>query len=301
MRRESSPSLAARLREREQKPWSTIKKWITSGKVFVDGVRITDPGFRAAEGADIELRLAAPRPTSGPRIEIVFQDAHLVVIDKPSGVSSVPYERGERGTAIDLLRSAWRSRGESATGPILVVHRIDKETSGLMMFAREKSAEVGLARQLREHSVERRYECVAHGAVESQTIISHLVRDRGDGLRGSTRRRTPRGKPLGKRSVTHIQARQSLRGATLCNVTLETGRTHQIRIHLAEAGHPLVGDRVYTRDFVRDGKPLLESPRLLLHAATLGFQHPATGEMLRFESAWPGDFADAARKLGYRD
>src|SRR5689334_9781114 len=215
--------------------------------------------------------MAAPRPRDPEREGVlVFDDADVVVIDKPSGISSVPYEEREVGTAMDLIRGAWRRMGKPATSvPLHVVHRIDRATSGLLMFAKTKRAEVGLAAQLRAHTMERTYLCVAHGTVTSRRIESVLIADRGDGLRGSTTRRDQ-----GKRAVTHVEAREALRGATLCAVRLETGRTHQIRIHLAEAGHPLVGEQVYIRDYAG---PVIAAARLMLHAATLGFVLPVSG------------------------
>ena len=265
-------------------PWAQVKRLVATGKVLVDGARVTDEGARVKAGSEVALRMAAPR-RSGEEAEVrlVHEDTHVVIIDKPSGVSSVPYEEKEQGTAMDLVRDAWRRMGRPATAtPLFVVHRIDKDTSGLLAFAKTKRAERGLAMLFRTHAVERMYLCVAHGSVAAQRIESNLVTDRGDGLRGSTR--FP---GQGKRAVTHVTPRQRLRGATLCEVRLETGKTHQIRIHLAERGHPLVGERVYVRDFA--GEPLA-APRLLLHAATLGFVHPVTGEKLAFQSPLPEDF-----------
>jgi 23S rRNA pseudouridine1911/1915/1917 synthase len=212
------------------------------------------------------------------------------VIDKPAGISSVPYDDRETGTAMDLVRGAWRRMGKPATSVALhVVHRIDRATSGLLMFAKSKRAELGLAAQLRVHTMEREYRCVAHGVVTPRRIESYLVADRGDGLRGSTSR-----VHQGKRAVTHVDVVRTLRGATLCAVRLETGKTHQIRIHLAESGHPLVGEDVYIRDF--RGTPIA-SPRLLLHAATLGFEHPITGERVRLAADLPEDFTAVLDRL----
>ncbi len=284
-------ALAAFVRERTGRPWSEVKRWIDTGKVFVDGERSVDAGRRLAPGQRVEVRMAAPRRREGPEVRIVFEDAHLVVIDKPAGVSSVPYEEKETGTAMDLVRDAWRRQGKPATSvPLHVVHRIDKDTSGLLVFAKTKRAERGLATQLRAHTVERSYVCVAHGDVAAGRIESELVPDRGDGLRGSAR-----WAGQGKRAVTHVSPVRRLRGATLCDVRLETGKTHQIRIHLSESGHPLVGERVYIRDF---RGPEIPSPRLLLHAATLGFEHPVTGQRIRFESALPPDFTEVMARLG---
>jgi len=288
---EPGATLAAFVKARAAVAWSVAKRQILAGKVFVDGAVATEIDRRLATGEVVELRSGAPRPRDPAREgSLVYDDAHVVVIDKPSGVSSVPYEDREPGTAMDLVRGAWRRAGKPATSvPLHVVHRIDRATSGLLMFAKTKKAELGLAAQLRAHAMERSYVCVAHGAVTSRRIESMLARDRGDGLRGSTTRRDQ-----GKRAVTHVEARQALLHATLCDVRLETGKTHQIRIHLAEAGHPLVGEQVYIRDFAG---PILTSPRLMLHAATLGFEHPVTGARVALASPLPEDFVAVVDRL----
>jgi 23S rRNA pseudouridine1911/1915/1917 synthase len=283
---EGGTALAAFLRARlGGLPWTQVKRLVGSGKVSVDGSVVTEDGHRVTAGATVALRMSSRRPDEPGQasVRLVHEDLHLVVIDKPSGISSVPYDDKEQGTALDLVRAAWRKLGRPATStPLFTVHRIDKETSGLLVFAKTKRAERGLAMQFRTHAVERMYLCVAHGDVKAARIESMLVEDRGDGLRGSTRFPNQ-----GKRAVTHVTPRHRLPGATLCEVRLETGKTHQIRIHLSERGHPLVGERVYIRDF--QGEPIV-APRLYLHAATLGFVHPVTGAELRFESPLPPDF-----------
>ena len=248
------------------------------------------------------MRARRPAP-KGPAVRIVYDDRHVVVIDKPVGVSSVPYEKRETDTAMDLLRAAWRRADRSAGRvPLHVVHRIDKATSGLLAFAKSKRAERGIAAQLRAHTVQRTYLCVAHGRVRSQRIESLLVRDRGDGLRGTTGH--PKRANQGKRAITHVQAVETSSRATLCEVRLETGRTHQIRIHLAELGrgsgypgHPIVGEHVYIRDYLAAGGQLIDSPRLLLHATTLDFEHPVNGQLVELESPLPKDFAAVLRAL----
>jgi len=290
-------TLAAFVKARAGVPWSVAKRQIASGKVFVDGARVTAIDHRLAAGQRVEVRANAPRPRDPAREGVlVHDDPHVVVIDKPAGVSSVPYEDREGGTAMDLVRGAWRRMGRPATEvPLHVVHRIDRATSGLLMFAKTKRAELALAAQLRAHAMERTYLCVAHGAVASRRIWrieSQLVRDRGDGLRGSTTRAGQ-----GKRAVTHVIAREALRGATLCEVRLETGKTHQIRIHLAEAGHPLVGEQVYIRDHEGAGRRVIPAPRLMLHAATLGFAHPVTGARVALASPPPPDFTAVVDQL----
>ncbi len=284
-------TVAAFVKERANVAWSVAKRHVTSGKVFVDGARVVEVDHRLAAGQAVELRLAAPRPHDPEREGVlVFDDPHVVVIDKPAGVNSVPYEDRETGTAMDLIRGAWRRQGKPATSIALhIVHRIDRATSGLLMFAKTKRAEVGLAAQLRAHEMARQYRCVAHGVVVPGRIESQLVPDRGDGLRGSTTQRD-----RGKRAVTHVEVERALRGATLCRVRLETGRTHQIRIHLSESGHPLVGEEVYIRDH---GGPVIASPRMLLHAATLGFVHPITGERVELRAPLPPDFTAMLDKL----
>jgi 23S rRNA pseudouridine1911/1915/1917 synthase len=284
-------TLAAFVKARTAVAWSVAKRQIATGKVFVDGACVTAIDLRLAAGQSIELRSHAPRPHDPAREGVlVYDDAHVVVIDKPTGVNSVPYEDRETGTAMDLVRGAWRRAGKPATTVALhVVHRIDRATSGLLMFAKTKQAEMGLAAQLRAHAMQRTYVCVAHGAVTSRRIESFLVSDRGDGLRGSTTR-----PGQGKRAVTHVTARQALHHATLCEVRLETGKTHQIRIHLSEAGHPLVGEEVYIRDYAG---PILTAPRLMLHAQTLGFDHPATGARVELSSPLPPDFRAVVERL----
>lgn len=288
---EPGVTLAAFVKARTGVAWTVAKRQIAAGKVFVDGARVTAIDHRLAAGQQVALNPQAPRPLDPAREGVlVYDDPHVVVIDKPAGVNSVPYEDRETGTAMDLIRGAWRRAGKPATTIALhVVHRIDRATSGLLMFAKSKKAELGLAAQLRAHAMERMYVCVAHGQVSSRRIESFLVEDRGDGLRGSTTRRDQ-----GKRAVTHVEARQALHHATLCDVRLETGKTHQIRIHLAEAGHPLVGEPVYIRDFPG---PILTASRMMLHAATLGFEHPVTGARVALRSALPPDFTAVVDRL----
>jgi 23S rRNA pseudouridine1911/1915/1917 synthase len=284
-------TVAAFVKSRANVAWTVAKRHVSTGKVFVDGAVITEVDHRLATGQSVELRMAAPRPRDPDREGVlVYDDAHVVVIDKPAGINSVPYEERETGTAMDLVRGAWRRMGKQATSvPLHVVHRIDRAPAGLLCCAKTKLAELGLAAQLRAHTMERMYICVAHGVVTPRTIVSNLIADRGDGLRGSTT--DPN---RGKRAVTHVTVRKALRGATLCEVRLETGKTHQIRIHLAEAGHPLVGEPVYIRDY-RGG--LLTSGRLMLHAATLGFEHPVTGERVSLSAALPPDFTAVVDRL----
>jgi 23S rRNA pseudouridine1911/1915/1917 synthase len=295
--REAKKTLAALLRAHQPElAWSRARKLVETGKVSVDGEPVLDPTLRlrAGQSVGVDERLKAPLPPIRGRL--VFEDAHVVVVDKPTGVSSVPYEAREQGTAMDLVRELWRRGGPRSRRPtevpLHVVHRIDKDTSGLLLFAKTKAAERALGALFRSHDVERTYLCVVHGQLTDRRLESRLVVDRGDGLRGSTRR-----PGQGKRAVTHVRVREALAQAALCEVQLETGKTHQIRIHLAENGHPLVGERVYIRDFTRAGHTPIAASRLLLHAATLGFEHPITKKRVRLESPLPEDFLAELQRL----
>ncbi len=290
-------TLAAALREHlPDHSWRQVRELCASGKVTVDGERVIEPAHRLAGGENVAWNMGRPDPrrrVERPGFRIVFEDGHLIVIEKPEGVSTVPYERKESGSALDLVREAWRRQGRRATAtPLYTVHRIDKDTSGLVCFAKTKLAERGLHKIFKEHLAEREYTAVAQGQVRAGRIESRLIENRGDGLRGSSKRFGD-----GQHAITDVEVIESLRGATLCRVRLRTGRTHQIRIHLSEQGHPLVGESVYIRDLLRrNGKPI-PSDRLLLHAATLGFDHPVTGERLRFSAPPPPEFVAMVTKL----
>ena len=292
--------------------WGTARAWIASGKIRVAGEVVTEPTTRVRAGQTIDFDERAPRPTSGDLADlaIVYVDAHLVVVAKPPGMNTVPYAgsitRNSRHPAdratLDANVRAWLSRHTSAhrkrdVRPNLgVVHRLDKETSGLVVFTRTWLAKQSLTAQFRKHAVERRYLAIAHGAVTSRTIRSFLVDNRGDGLRGSMRGSSRQPTAAGAReAVTHVEFVESLAGATLIECRLETGRTHQIRIHLSEAGHPLVGERVYVRGWA--GRPI-PAPRLMLHATQLGFVHPATQETVCWEEAMPRDMCEVCSRLG---
>jgi 23S rRNA pseudouridine1911/1915/1917 synthase len=292
---DAAGTLAAALRRRlAGRSWSDVKRLCESGKVRLDGHPALDPAARVRAGQRLAIDMNAPRPRAVVAgFRLVHDDAHLVVIEKPSGISSVPYERKESGTAMDLIREAWRHGGRRATvTPLYVVHRIDKDTSGLLCFAKTRLAERGLHTIFQRHEATREYLAVAEGRVESRRIESSLIADRGDGIRGSTRRPGE-----GQHAVTHVTAVGPLRGATLCRVRLETGRTHQIRIHLAEAGHPIVGETVYVRDLRRAGGEPMAAARLMLHAATLGFIHPVSGARLDFQAEPPPDFLEIQHRL----
>jgi len=291
--RPAEPTLAAIVRERTGAAWSRARSLCKEGRVTVNGQPCFDPALRVPPGTAVVVDEHAPkvRPGALPESAIVFFDHDVVVVDKPAGMLSIPYEPGDKDTLIDGTRSVLRRSGARARRPELgVVHRLDKETSGVMVFSRTLDAKRVLEDQFREHSIERVYHAIAHGAVSARRVETHLILDRGDGIRGSYGLfRRPRGgiPPEAKRSVTHIRPIAQLAGATLVECRLETGRQHQIRIHLSELGHPLVGERVYIRDYA--GRKI-EAMRPMLHARVLGFMHPRTGQRMSFEREAPGDF-----------
>jgi 23S rRNA pseudouridine1911/1915/1917 synthase len=246
---------------------------------------------------------APPTPT-GPRPLIRFADAHVVVVDKPAGLTTMRHpeeaaEFGARGqrylppTLADLLPEMLARGEKGPRTPVRAVHRLDKETSGLVVFARTVAAESHLGKELRAHAIERVYRALVRGKAQEGRIESWLVKDRGDGRRGSS---PTSGE--GKHAVTHVHVVEELGDFTLVECRLETGRTHQVRIHLGEAGTPLCGDHVYDRPL--HGKPLPDpsgARRIMLHAAFLAFVHPATGKRLSWAAPLPADVAHLLKRL----
>ncbi len=296
----TEPTVAAVVRQQTGVAWSRARRLCVEGRVTVDGERCLDPAARVAPGSVVVVDLSAPRRHAGPLAEesIVHCDRDVVVIDKPAGLLSVPDDTGNRETAADCTRTLLRRRGAHGDDVALgVVHRLDRDTSGVMVFTRTALAKRVLAEQFRAHTIERVYQAIAHGMVSAGRVESLIVPDRGDGLRGSQGhfRRGGGGAPGdAKRSVTEIRPLAALAGATLVECRLETGRQHQIRIHLAELGHPLVGERVYVRDY---RGPRIDAVRPMLHARTLGFVHPRTGKRLWFEREAPEDFCAVIAEL----
>jgi 23S rRNA pseudouridine1911/1915/1917 synthase len=264
--------------------WNVIRRLISSGKVRVAALATTEARRLVPPGTQVQIQMTTPRPKAGFQVAseyVVFCDSSVVVVKKPAGISSVDHEDEPTSLASELR--SWLSRQEKRPCPPLkVVHRLDKVTSGVMMFARTQAAQADLKEQFRAHTTGRHYIAVAHGRVYDASLSFRLVRNRGDGLRGVTN--DPN---LGTHSVTHVVASEVLARCTVVSCRLETGRTHQIRIHLAQIGHPIVGDALYGRD--HEG-PAIESPRTLLHAAHLSFTHPRDRRRLEFDDPLPADF-----------
>lgn len=257
----------------------------------------------------VALSAHSSLPPSAQQIAVRHIDADLIVVEKPSGIETTrrpeeshwPLRKKLLQPTLEELASIASLRRKPGDipqqiPPLFRVQRLDRETSGLVVFGRTKTAAQKLIPQFAEHTAIRIYHAVALGHVQAQTIDLPLVRDRGDGRRGSAA--DQRG---GQRAVTHIRPLLHLGPYTLVECQLETGRTHQIRIHLAEAGHPVCGDVKYqTR---RDGSAFVDNsaaPRLALHAVRLGFVHPRTSVALNFVSDWPRDLASWLDNLRQR-
>lgn len=292
------PTLAAAVRALTGVSWSRARELCATGRVTVDGTRSVDPALRVPAAAAVAIDVSGPRQRSGVLAPeaILYADADVVVVDKPAGMLTVPAEPGDHDTLADHVRTLLRTsgRGDTALG---IVQRLDRETSGVMLFTRNALAKRVLAARLREHDMERTYHAIAHGTVGAGRVETMLVPDRGDGLRGSYGHfRRAKGPPPAdaRLSVTHIAPVAALAGATCVECRLETGRQHQIRIHLSELGHPVVGERVYIRDF---RGPRIDAPRVMLHARTLGFVHPRNGRPLSFTAEPPEDFRALLAKL----
>jgi 23S rRNA pseudouridine1911/1915/1917 synthase len=305
---QAGTTLAAFLRQHiTGKSWSQVRRLIETRHVRIEGDLCLDPARRLREGLRVEiLSRPAPQPHQHEDIVLRYLDEHLVVVEKPAGMPTVrhPAERHwpERRKALhptleDITpRIIARKEGRARKGVLprlRKVHRLDKETSGLVVFARTVAAERGLGKQFHAHTVVRRYLAVVPGKVAPQRIATRLVRDRGDGRRGST---TLPG--VGKEAITHVEVVERLPGYTVLACRLETGRTHQIRIHLAELGHPICGEKVYNRRPGEEAVPdASEAPRLALHAAELGFMHPVSGQPMHWTMSLPADLAQWLQRL----
>jgi 23S rRNA pseudouridine1911/1915/1917 synthase len=272
--------------------WSGCRKLLTSRRVQVNGV-VEIHEARRLKGSDVVT--VSSSPTAAPRseqIQIVYADQELVVVDKPPHIVTSrrpeelhwPDAKKRLAPTLDELvcealglPAVRRGARRPPSSTLFRVQRLDRETSGLVVFARTQAAATGLIRQFREHTVERVYLAVVHGRPESQTISLPLVRDRGDGLRGQP-------------AVTHVRCLQTVGNLSLVECRLETGRTHQIRIHLCELGAPVCGEPTY-RHRLGESAPADDTaaPRSALHAVRLGFRHPRTDERLSFTAPWPSD------------
>ncbi len=271
-----------------------LKALISSGQVTSGGQLSRDPSAKAKEGASFSISVPPPAVAHNEAqdipIEIVFEDDHLLVVDKPAGMVVHPAAGNYDGTMVNALLHHCQGRLSGIGGVARpgIVHRIDKDTSGLLVVAKTDPAHEGLAAQFAKHSIERRYAAIVAGLPKtgSGTVDANLARSSTDRKKIAI---VSVGR--GKRAVTHWRLVETLKQAALMECQLETGRTHQVRVHMASIGHPLLGDPVYgrSRSEHREVLKRLDFNRQALHAARLGFVHPITGGTLTFDSPIPSD------------
>jgi 23S rRNA pseudouridine1911/1915/1917 synthase len=283
--------------------WSAVRKLLESRRVAINGVLCLDEARRLSCGESVTIaQRSLPRPPGPDDVTIRFVDRSIVVVEKPAGMVTLrrtselswsPQRRSQQPTldeaVAQLIARHAADRSNTRIKPrlprLFAVHRIDRDTSGLLVFARHESAQTNIIRQFAQHDTVRKYRALIPGRLADQTICSQLIRDRGDGLRGSTPDTS-----IGQQAITHIKFLRQIRDCSELECRLETGRTNQIRIHLAELGHPVCGDIKYRGPFGRpDVQDTSGSPRLALHAAQLRFVHPETGQLLQYDSPWPAE------------
>src|SRR5438132_8018597 len=282
---------------------SRLQALIAQGRVTLAGETIGDPNKRVKPGDIIAIAIPPPAlPEPQPQIiplAIVHEDSDLIVIDKPAGLVVHPAAGNRDGTLVNALLAhcGGSLAGIGGVARPGIVHRLDKDTSGLLVVAKTDVAHEGLAKQFAAHSIERRYLAIVSGVPKASggTVDAPLARSSANRkkiavVEGSR----------GKRAVTHWTRRTVFNDAALVECRLETGRTHQVRVHMASIGHPLIGDPVYGRAGKSHGKLLkdLDFHRQALHAAELGFIHPVTKIRLSFASPMPADMQELFKALG---
>jgi 23S rRNA pseudouridine1911/1915/1917 synthase len=284
-----------------------LKTLIRSGAVEAKGSAVRDPAVKVK--GDEALRVVVPEPAPAHNepqdipLTILFEDEHLLVVDKPSGLVVHPAAGNFDGTLVNALlhHCAGRLSGIGGVARPGIVHRIDKDTSGLLVVAKTDVAHEGLAKQFAAHSIDRRYLAIVSGVPKSSggSIDAPLARSATNRKKIAIVEAKDIGR-RGKRAVTHWKRMELLRDSALVECRLETGRTHQVRVHMASIGHALLGDPVYGRTGKAHGKLLkdLNFHRQALHAAELGFIHPVTKIRLSFASPMPPDMQELKRALG---
>jgi 23S rRNA pseudouridine1911/1915/1917 synthase len=262
--------------------------------LLVDGKAVNDGSSRKFAGKAFVLTVPAPRPDKAEAqdiaLNILFEDDHLVIVDKPAGLVVHPAAGHADGTLVNALLHHCKGKLSGIGGVERpgIVHRIDKDTSGLLVVAKSDAAHEGLARLFAAHDIERRYFAAVSGipAPPAGTIRTQIGRSTTNRKKMAV---LPDGK--GRHAVTHFKTVETFESTALVECTLETGRTHQVRVHMTHIGHPLIGDSVYSnrQNPYKIGPNQSKFERQALHAASLGFIHPISGEMLRFDSDLPED------------
>ncbi|USI73106.1 RluA family pseudouridine synthase [Sphingomonas morindae] len=274
-----------------------LKALISSGAVTLNGSATRDPASKARAGDSFLVAVPEPAPADAQAqdipLVIAYEDAHLIVVDKPAGLVVHPAAGNLDGTLVNALLHHCRGALSGIGGVARpgIVHRIDKDTSGLIVAAKHDKAHEGLAAQFARHSIERRYLALVAGVPlrDAGTVDAPLARSAQD-----RKKMAIVADGRGKRAVTHWRVLERLRDAALVECRLETGRTHQVRVHMASIGHGLLGDPVYGRAGGRHQGLLkaLNFTRQALHATVLGFEHPVTSAAMSLRSTIPHDMQD---------
>lgn len=273
---------------------SFIQKLFENGSITVGGDPCSEKKRKAAAGDIVEITIPQPErlevEAEDIPLDIVYEDDELLVVDKPAGMVVHPAPGNHSGTLVNALMYHCGDALSSINGVIRpgIVHRIDKDTSGLLMVAKTDRAHNALSAQLAEHSITRRYKAIVYSNIKEEegTVDKPIGRDPGNRLRNAVVYTNS------KNAVTHYRVLERFGGFTLVEAVLETGRTHQIRVHMAYIRHPLLGDTLYGPAKNRYG-----AKRQMLHAGVLGFVHPVTDEYMEFNSPLPQDFEDVLAKL----
>lgn len=276
---------------------SALQRWIDQGRIEQAG-EVVSRKTKAVAGAEVSIHPAPPeamsaKPQAIP-LDVLFEDEHLIILDKPAGLVVHPAPGHPDGTLVNALLHHAELRGGADPLRPGIVHRLDKDTSGVMVVAKSAQAHERLVEMFQAHSLERAYLAIAIGRPPQATSY-----DTFHGRHPANRKKFTSRTDRGRRAVTHLESVELLHGSSLVRCRLETGRTHQIRMHLAEHGHPVLGDPLYGKSI---GDPDLrrvsaQLGRQALHAAVLAFAHPITGEAMRFETAPPEDFQLALSSL----
>lgn len=273
-----------------------IKALLGEGRILLGDKPVSQASLKPAAGAAFEIRVPETAPAEAQAqdipLTVVYEDEHLIVVDKPAGLVVHPAAGNLDGTLVNALlhHCAGQLSGIGGVARPGIVHRIDKDTSGLLVVAKTDAAHEGLVGQFADHSIERAYLAAVAGlpVPPAGTIKGWIGRSDHDRKKMAVLHELNK---RGKHAITHFRTLETFAGAALVECRLETGRTHQVRVHMASIGHPLLGDPVYGRTPSRL-RPILTQlhfARQALHAAVLGFTHPVTGAALRFESKLPAD------------